>query len=282
MRGGFAVLPQRGERPRRASGPQAGPPWRCPDGHLAYPAGEMSPGTGQYVANHFEPGVLMRRFCSSSPALPGGPFTSGTAVWPRSSIRLRFLGFTWRTLGSAVVGRPGAAGQPRGIPNPSPMAPAGMPAAPLDGVFTPGHQATTGRSTPATTRPSTPPGPITVGFGQSWPCRLATGSSGGGRPGSRWRPFSFFAIPRSSRWDKRCKPPRRRSKVVIRSVGTLPALDQAGSQSNADGFAPVTAAQDMGGSPSVFMGPAPVTPTPSSVRPVLVPPRPGDHRRGRA
>lgn len=223
--------------------------------NLAYPAGEMS-ALAKYVANASSQGDASD-FLFIIAALPGGPFTSGTADLASFVDTVQFLGFTVANPSDPLSSvDPALPFQLVGIPNPYTDGTAwSMPAA-LDGVFTPDVNNNWTFNTGDYAAFDTA-GPITVGS-QSWPL-----PSGDGfqvvvaDPISLEGSSSFFAMPTQIQQMGQTLQAATATQqvVVIRSVGTLPALDQAGSQSNADGFAPVTAAlQDMGGSPSVFMG----------------------------
>ena len=193
-------------------------------------------------------------------SLPGGSPVSDTADLTALVGAVQFLGFQLPDPSDADSAiDPNLPFQLVGIPDPD-IAFNGtawsMPAA-LDGVFTPdvnnNWTFNTGDYAPFDTGGTA----ITIGS-QSWP--LATGNGFQvvvADPISLDASSSFFSIPAQvQQMGQTMQGAAAAGQVVaIRSVGTLPDLSQSGSQADADGFAQVTGAlQEMGGSPSVFMG----------------------------
>jgi len=228
----------------------------APSDNLAYPAGQMSD-LSRYVADASEQGNASD-YLFVLAALPGGPFTSSTDDLASFVDAVQFLGFTVADPSDPLSSvDPSLPFQLVGIPNPYTEGTAwSMPAA-LDGVFTPDVNDNWTFNTGDYAAFDTGGPALTMGS-QSWP--LAPGDGFQvvvADPVSLAGSASFFSMPgQVQQMGQTLQAAVSANQVVaIRSVGTLPDLDQAGSQANADGFAQVTGAlQEMGGSPSVFMG----------------------------
>ena len=199
---------------------------------------------------------MRRTTCSCSPVSraarsPPGPPTSSLVD------AVQFLGFTVADPSDPLASvDPALPLQVVGIPDPYTEGTAWSVPAALDGVLTPDVNGNwtfnTGDFAAFDTGSA-----ITVGP-QSWPLAAGDGFQVVvADPISLAGSSSFFSMPgQVQQMGQTLQTAATAGQVVvIRSVGALPDLDQAGSQANADGFAQVTGAlQELGGSPSVFMG----------------------------
>jgi len=228
----------------------------APSDNLAYPAGQMS-GLARYLANASTQ-ANASEYMYVLASLPGGPFTTDTADLASLVDAVQFLGFTVPNPSDPLSSiDPMLPFQLVGIPDPYTNGTAwSMPAA-LAGVFTPDVNGNWTFSTGDYAPFDTGGQAITLGT-QSWPVPNGDGFQVVvADPLSLAGSSSLFTMPgQVAQMGQTLQAATAAGQVVaIRSVGTLPDLSQAGSQANANGFTQVTGAlQDMGGSPTVFLG----------------------------